>query len=488
MAYRYGENLHQALLFPQSLDEYVAIDHQVRAYDAFIDALDLGELGIILNPKKVGNAQYHPYVMTKLIVYGCSYGIRSSRKLERETHNNVTFMWLMRNLKPDHKTIAEFRRQNTKALKKILKYCAQLCMELDLIDGNILFVDGSKIRANASRDNNHTSTWCEEQLQQLDSRITALLAECEATDTQEEDQRSLVKMHHELANTTKLKEKITTALEKIKERGIKTKDNKDRTINITDPDSALMKSSQGSHVSHNVQSVVDDKHGLIVHIDAVRDTSDVNQFADQIHKAEEVTQKECAVACADAGYADTEELEKIDSEKTTVIVPSQRQALHKEGKKPFDKSMFAYDKDHDCYYCPEGKTLVFKRGCAWGKKRQYCISSAHICKRCSHYGICTIAKNGRQIIRLTNEESKEKFERQYNNPELQEIYKRRKQRVEHPFGHIKRNLGITHFLLRGSEAVNAEASVAATCFNIARMITLLGGAESMIKQLARLNG
>jgi len=219
MAYRYGEDPNQALLFPQSLEEYVSVDHPVRAYSAFIEALDFAEMGIELNPDKVGNAQYHPKVMTKLIVYGCSYGVRSSRKLERETHNNVTFMWLMRNLKPDHKTIAEFRRKNTKALQKILKLCAQLCIELNLIEGNILFVDGSKVRANASREKNHTSQWCEEKLQLLDVRIKTLLEECENIDIQEENQGSLVKMHQELVNTEKLKEKIETALEKLKERG-----------------------------------------------------------------------------------------------------------------------------------------------------------------------------------------------------------------------------------------------------------------------------
>ncbi len=487
MAYRYGEDPSQALLFPQSLDEYVATDHPVRAYSAFIEALDFGKLGIDLNPDKVGNSQYHPKIMTKLIVYGCSYGIRSSRKLERETHNNVTFMWLMRNLKPDHKTIAEFRRQNTKALQKILKLCAELCIELDLIDGNILFIDGSKVRANASRDKNHTSQWCEDQLQLLDGRIKILLEECEIIDTQEENQGSLVKMHQELDSTKKLKKKIETALGKLKARGVLTKDNKERTINITDPDSALMKSPQGSHASHNMQSVVDDKHGLIVHADAVSDTSDLTQFANQIQQAEEVTEKECSVACADAGYATTNELEKVDREKTKIVVPNQRQALH-HPKKPFDKSIFIYDKEHNCYYCPKGKRLSHKHTYVNKKRRRYQVANATTCTECQHYGVCTSSTEGRSISRLTNEASKEKFEQQYNEHTSQIIYKRRKQRVEHPFGHIKRNLGMTHFMQRGTEAVKAEVSIAATCFNIVRMITLFNGVDNMMMRLASVNG
>jgi len=487
MAYRSGEDPNQALLFPQSLDEYVSGDHPVRAYNAFIEALDFDKLGIDLNPDKVGNSQYHPKIMTKLIVYGCSYGIRSSRKLERETHNNVTFMWLTRNLKPDHKTIAEFRRNNTKSLQKILKLCAQLCMELNLIDGNILFVDGSKVRANAARNKNHTSQWCEEQLQLLDVRIQTLLKECDTIDKQEENQGSLVKMHQELATSEKLKEKIETALEKLKTRGVMTKDKKRRTINITDPDSALMRSVQGSHASHNVQSVVDDKHGLIVHADAVSDTGDISQFANQIHQAEEVTEKECSVACADAGYSSTNELEKVDRVDTKIVVPNQRQALHQQ-EKPFDKSTFTYDKDQDCYYCPKGKRLNHRKTCGESKKQGYQIVNAITCINCEHYGICTTSKRGRTITRLSNEASKEKFEQQYKESDSQTIYKRRKQRVEHPFGHIKRNLGMTHFMQRGTEAVKAEVAVAATCFNIARMITLFGGVSNMMVRFASVNG
>ncbi len=214
---------------------------------------------------------------------------------------------------------------------------------------------------------------------------------------------------------------------------------------------------QGSHASYNVQSVVDDKHGLIVHVDAVSEGTDVNQFANQITHAETVTGKECKVGCADAGYADTEELGKIDSRGTTkVIVPSQRQALHNKEEKPFRKDKFVYDKEQGCYVCPEGHKLVYEGKRDEGKKAAYRISDAALCKECRHFGECTDSKSGRKIVRLIQEEVKEKLERQYEQPESQEIYARRKARVEHPFGHIKRNLGMTNFLLRGREGVQAE--------------------------------
>ena len=155
MSIRQG-NRQQMQLLPASIEQYVAEDAPVRAYDAFIEALDLNELGISTDPSKEGNPSYDPRAMLKLLIYGYSYGVRSSRKLERETHYNLSFIWLMGGLKPDHKTIAEFRRRNKEALKRSLRQCVWMCLKLDLIAGNILFVDGSKIRGNASIKNSWT--------------------------------------------------------------------------------------------------------------------------------------------------------------------------------------------------------------------------------------------------------------------------------------------------------------------------------------------
>jgi len=325
MAYRYGHR-YQIGLFPQSIEQYVAEDDPVRAYDAFVEALDFNELGIDIDPNKVGNSTYDPKAMMKLLVYGYSYGIKSSRKLERETHHNISFIWLMGGLKPDHKTIAEFRRKNKKAIQKVLKQCARLCIKLNLIAGNILFVDGSKIRANASASRTHEKAWYEEQLKDIDLKIEQLMQECEAIDEQEQHLSSFVAMDKELSKAQTLKSSIKKALAAFK-------DTERKKINQTDPDCANMRSIQGKHASYNVQSVVDDKNGLIVHAEAVDDVNDLNQFARQIEQANEVLQKPCEVACADAGYADTEELEKIDAKGIKVIVPSHQQ-VSGDGKKP----------------------------------------------------------------------------------------------------------------------------------------------------------
>src|SRR6266702_5102086 len=471
MAYRYG-NREQFGLFPQSIEDYVSKEDPVRVYDAFVESVDFGELGIEIDEHQVGNSEYDPKAMLKLLVYGYSYGVKGSRKLERECHHNLSFIWLMGGLKPDHKTIAEFRRGHKKALKQVLKQCVRLCIKLDLIAGNVLFVDGTKIRANAARGKTHDRAYYEKLLGELDGRIEKLLEECERIDQQEEGLGSSVAVNKELVKAAGLKQKIKQALEGLTDSGRK-------KINLTDPDSAVMHSVQGSHASYNVQSVVDEKHGLIVHAEAVSESSNVNQFAVQIDKANETLSKPCEVAVADAGYADTEELKKIDDQQIKVVVPSQRQALHEEGGS-FSKSHFLHDQQKDCYYCPEGKQLSYVGTDKSSGKRHYLITSPKLCQGCLHYGQCTSAKQGRKIIRLALEELKEKLEAQYEASK--EIYGRRKERAELPFGHIKSNLKTVGFLLRGKVGVNAETSLLATCFNLARMITILG-VSSLIEKL-----
>ena len=476
MAYRTG-NRYQMAMLPQSIDQFVDKDDPVRAYDAFVDALDFKQLGIVINPYQVGNSPYHPRAMLKLLVYGPSYGVRSSRKLERATHHNLSFIWLMGGLKPDHKTISEFRRRNKKALAKVLKLSARMCIELDLIGGNVLFVDGTKIRADASASQTHEKSWYEKKLQEIDQHIEQLLAACEAEDRQEAHLGSFVAMEKELTKSEKLKSRIESVLEQFNQS--------DREkLNQTDPDCANMHSLQGNHASYNVQSVVDDKNALVVHAEPVSDTNDRNQFAEQITKANEVLDVPCQSACADAGYANTDEQEKIDAEQIKVIVPSQEQASEKT-QAPFSKQQFRYDPENDCYYCPEGYPLIYttkdrKRG-----HLIYRIAHREWCFSCHHWWQCTKNKStGRKIRRLKNEDAKKKFEAIYDQPDSRQIYQRRKSRAEHPFGHLKKNLKVDAFLLRGREGVAAETSLLFTCFNIARLITLLGGVPRFIQKLA----
>jgi transposase len=471
MAYRYGDR-YQMNLFPQSIEDYVGPDDPVRAYDAFVEALDFNKLGIVLDDKQIGNSEYDPKGMLKLLVYGYSYGIRSSRKLERAIYHNISFIWLMGGLKPDHKTIALFRMNNRKALANILKECARMCIKLGLIEGNTLFVDGSKIRANASINNTWTKEKAAKYLKHIDTRINEILNECAAVDDRESDTDSIVKLNEELKDKEALKSRIQSIMKEL--------DDENKTsLNSTDPDCVKVKGRQGVHAGYNGQIVVDEKHGLIVHTDVVSESSDVRQFAAQIEQAnrnikdESSNTKGCKNACADAGYACTDELKKTDAAGITVIVPSQKQA---HGKEPmaFAKEHFDYDSKKDCYICPEGHEIPYSHFSSTKNQVLYRFKDPKICAQCRHFGICTTSKRGRAIIRLLDEKIKIKLEQQYRLPFAQAIYRLRKQKVELPFGHIKRNLGVSAFLLRGIQGVKAEMALLGTCFDIARMITLLG--------------
>ena len=467
MAIRYGDRQSRTM-FPQSVEEYVTSDDPVRVYDAFIESLNLKELGIVLDENHVGPPPYDPRAMLKLLVYGPSYGIRTSRLLERSCYHNFSFIWLMGNLRPDHKTIANFRRNNIKVLKLILKQCARLCIKLNLIDGNVLFVDGSKFRANASLNQIWTEDRCKKNLEKLDARIDELLDSCEAIDDAESHMPSLVELKEELRGKEKLQKKVQAILQELQAENLK-------SLNSTDKDSVRTKGRQGSHAGYNAQIVTDEKLGLIVSSDVVSSSSDYSEFSKQIENAEEVLGKKAEVACADSGYHQVEDLEKISSREgdTEVVVPSKRQVGNKEVK-AFDKANFKYDAKNNEYICPEDYRLKFSQYKKKDNSNEYRMKSPKQCLECRHFGDCTKSKKGRTIRRSVKEELKEELEKVYESDKGQKTYELRKQKVELPFGHIKRNLGAGYFLLRGQDGVNAEMSVLSTNFNISRMITTFG--------------
>jgi len=465
LAYKRG-NREQMTMLPPTIEEYVGEDDPVRAYDAFVEALDLKELGIEIEEVKVGNSAYDPKAMLKILVYGYAYGWRSSRKLERALHHNLSFMWLSGGMKPDHKTIAKFRQDNRGALKKVLKQSVRLCMELKLIEGNTLFIDGSKMRANASINQTWTEERCRKVLEKTEKQIEEILKECEQTDSRESGtQRGL---SEELQDKRALREKVQAIVEKIKEE--------ERTqLNAVDEDCVKVRGRQGTHAGYNAQIAVDEKHGLIVNSDVVNESNDTQQFSGQVKEANEVLGRKCERACADAGYANTGNLKETVEEDIEVIVPSQKQVLHKpQADEPFGKNKFFYDKENNQYLCPEGRVLRYSHYSEAKGHYLYRIKGPSNCIECKYYGKCTENPRGRSVIRLKDEEVKEELEALYVSDRGQAIYKKRKEKAELPFGHIKGNLKAGAFLLRGLKGVNAEMALLSTCFNISRMITILG--------------
>jgi hypothetical protein len=356
-----------------------------------------------------------------------------------------------------------------------------MCIKLDLIEGNVLFTDGSKFRANASINNTWTQKRCEQYIKKIEEQIDKVITDSEKTDCEEEKEQSLIKIKEQIHDKTKLVNKIKDVLTTLKEQ-------EKESINSTDKDSVNAVGRQGTHACFNVQSTVDNKHGLIVHAEAVSQSNDYNQLSEQVQKSAEILGKKPKHVCADCGYADIEDIKKIDPE-INVIVPSRKQAQEEKGLcpiKPFDKKYFSYNKACDEYTCPEGKSLKFVGYDGRDNTKLRYQANGHICQRCQNFGDpdngkCTKSINGRRIMRLADEDVKEQMEAKYNLPESQKLYKLRSQKVEHPFGHIKYNLSAGQFMLRGKQKVNAEVSILATCFNMARMITILGISNLLLK-------
>jgi transposase len=465
----------QITMLPPCIEDYVGSQDRVRLYDAFIETLVKQQHIQLPQSSDMGRPEYDSKTMLKLLVYSYSYGVRSSRQIEKACHHNLSYIWLTGNLRPDHKTIARFRQEHLELLKNLLKQCVKLCIQLNVIDGHVLFVDGTKIRANASVKNNWDEARCQKILAHLDERIASLLTECQTLDQAEQAQSSAVQLPEDLKDAQVLRQKVEQILKDIK-------DQDSNHVNTVDPDCAVMHSAQGTHAAYNVQHVVDGQNGLIVSSEPVKDTNDSRQFSTQVSKAQDNLEQSCQVACADAGYANTKELENVEQQGVKVIVPSQNQALH-EGSGPFQHDNFKYDEQTDSYSCPAGQTLFNSGSQKSGVSVAYRLRSGKICRACTNWGVCTQSSRGRTIGRMLNEAARKHFEAVYESPQGQEIFRQRKEKAEHPFGFIKRTLKADGFLLRGRNGAGAESSLWAVCFNLTRLATIFGGVSATIQQL-----
>lgn len=481
MAYLYGQR-SQYSLFPRSIDEYVGEQDPVRVYDALVNELDFKELGISLDLYKGGPDEYDPKTMLKIIVYGYANSVRSSRKLERACHRDVSFMWLTGGLAPDYRTIARFRKDHSEAIRKVLRQIVRLCIKWDLIEGNALFIDSTAMEANASIRKTFTPENCKERLAKLDAHIDKLLKETESLDKDQEQQGSLVKIKEELLNVQKLRADIQAVDQELKEQSL-------TELNISDRDCVKVKSSGRCRAGYKAQAATDGKHGLFVNTDVLASATDANKLSGEVKAAAEVLKRTPAVVSSDSGYCSAADVAKID-DKTTVVMPTQQQ-IDKErsdkedpSAKVFSKEAFTYDVPSDTYICPAGQKLVFKFSSAGPQgqaQKNYRTDQPGVCSGCVHFGVCTKDKQGRKIVRDEFEPVRERLKAVYESPLGQEIYKERKIYCELPFAHIKHNGGVRRFFMRGLAGVNAEFALLAAGYNITRMITILGAAGILAK-------
>ena len=296
--FKEGLSREQYIMFPEIIDDYIKEENPVRFIDAFIEGLNLLEIGFQnAQPKDRGASAYHPKDLLKLYVYGYLNKIRSSRKLENETHRNVELMWLIKKLKPDFKTIADFRKDNLKGIQNVSRQFTLVCKDLGLLGSSLVAIDGSKFKACNNKNKNYTKNSLKKEIEAVDKKINEYLKELDESDKQEAGQKKLT--------AEELKEKI----EKLKSRKgrydeIKTKmDSTDeKQVSLTDPDSRLMKDKNSFIVGYNVQTAVESENHLIISYDVVQDGNDQNQLSKMSKQAKEILETNDLKVTADTGY------------------------------------------------------------------------------------------------------------------------------------------------------------------------------------------
>jgi transposase len=468
MGHIQGANRHEELEVPPRLDDYIAADNPVRFIDAFVDELDLEALGFRpVVAAATGRPSSQPGDLLKLDIYGYLYRLRSSRRLAQETQRNVALMWLLKKLRPDHKTSANCRRDHLKPLREVCRTFTLLCKKLELFGGELGAIEGRKFRAVNAKGRNFTKAKLAQLIAQMGARVEGDLTELEAADD-----------HHEAgtpggARAADLQAKIAA----LRERRLRYKDlqaewegSGQDQLSLTAPDSRSMKGGAGggTAVCYNVQTAVDAQHKLIVACDVTNDPTDRDWLSPRAVEAQAVRGGPFE-AVAEVGYYHGQEVKQcLQVGMTPYIARPLTSANQKLGL--FSKDDFTYEAATDTSSCPAGEGLSFRFATIeLGRPIRYYATSA--CRTCPLTAQCTRNKGGRRSTRWVDEELREQMEqRVHARPE---IMKQRKALVEHPFGTMKRSWNQGYFLMRGLAKVRAEFRLTVLAYNLRRVLNLV---------------
>jgi transposase len=463
-----GTDRGQSTLFPEYLEDWIDEDNPVQVIDVFVDELDLAELGFDgVAPELTGRPSYHPSVLLKLYIYGYLNRVQSSRRLEREAGRNVEVMWLTGRLVPDHKTIADFRKDNGQAIRKVCARFIMFCRALGLFGEVSVAIDGSKFKAVNNRDKNFTRAKMERRMAQIEESVARYLRQLDSADRQEPSEARTTK-------TTRLKEKIAKLKEEMQRlHGLKARmlARPDQQISLTDPDSRSMATTgRGSGVvGYNVQVAADTKHHLIITHEVTNVGTDRSQLAHVAKETKATLETESLDVVADRGYFNSEEILACEKAGITVTLPKPMTSNSKaEGR--FGKQDFRYVAEEDVYVCPAGERLTYhytteENGMVL---RRYWTNA---CQSCAIKQSCTPGKE-RRITRWEHEHVLEAVQRRLD--EHPEKMRQRRETVEHPFGTIKARMGATHFLMKTLPRVAAEMALHVLAYNLTRVMNIMG--------------
>jgi transposase len=462
-----GLDRGQATLFPECLSDWIDADNPVRVIDAFVDALDLGELGFEIEAAETGRPGYHPSGLLKLYIYGYLNRVQSSRRLEREAGRNVEVMWLLGRLVPDHKTVADFRKDNGHAIRKVCARFVELCREMGLLAKASVAIDGSKFKAVNNRDRNFTRAKVERRRAQLEESVARYLSQLDTADRHEPSETLAAK-------TARLKEKLVKLGEEIRRlKAIETRmlAEPDQQISLTDPDSRSMATSgRGSGVvGYNVQVAVDTEHHLIVTHEVTNVGSDRAQLARVAKETKATLQTDTLEAVADRGYFSGEEILACEQAGITVTLPKPMTSGAKSDGR-FGKQDFVYLPGEDVYRCPAGERLKHRFTSVENgmNLRRYWTN---VCCTCALKNRCTTSVQ-RRITRWEHEHVVEAVQRRLD--QHPEAMRQRRETVEHPFGTIKARMGATHFLMKTLPRVGAEMALHVLAYNLTRVMNIMG--------------
>ena len=422
-----------------------------------------------VDPEPTGRPAYHPSVLLKVYIYGYLNRVQSSRRLERETQRNLELMWLTGRLMPDFKTIANFRKDNGKAIRRVCRQFIVLCRELNLFTQALVAIDGSKFKAVNNRDKNFTSGKMKRRVASINESIERYLRAMDTADRAEPEVAALKK--------GRLQEKIEALkqqMEQLKAIEAQMNASPDKQVSLTDPEARSMKNREGGIVGYNVQTAVDAEHHLIVAHEVINEGVDRDQLSTMAEKAKEAIGTDELTVVADRGYFKSERILECTNAGITPLVPKTITSNSRaEGR--FEKQDFIYVAADDEYRCPAGERAI-RRFTTVEAGLTLSIYWSSACPRCALRAQCTTT-DYRRIRRWQNEAVLEAMqERLDRRPDSMRV---RRRTAEHPFGTLKMWMGATHFLTRTLARVRTEMSLHVLAYNLRRVMQILGIGEML---------
>jgi len=495
MKYIEGTSREQIFLFNECIDEIIEEENIVRFIDAYVESLDMAELGFKMPKGITGTPPYRPQLKLKIYIYGYFEKIRSSRKLEKECLRNKELIWLTNALAPDFKTLADFRKDNYKAFKNIFKEFLKLCHKLQLISFNTVAIDGTKMRGQNSLNEVYKNESIEKVEKEIEEQINNYLKELDELDKREQTGSFSL-------NQDKIKD-VTNRLNKQLQRKEKVEFIKDlfsqdpnlKTYFATDNDSRLQSDKGKVRPGYNPQTAVEEKNKLIVVSDVTNEQNDKKQLTPMIEQVKEVKDdlrvEDETDAIADSGYYSEREILNNNNNQDgfNVVVspdaeekkPKNNNNKKKGASEKYQQEDFDYDKERDVYTCPAGNELEKTNKKVFSDKNGREVNSYNCkpetCNNCRQKKYCTNGKHGRKLLVSANKDIMHSYIETLNTKENKRLISKRKELVEHPFGTIKRNLGYTYFLLKGIDKVKAEFSFICFIYNLKRVLNIVSISE-----------